>query len=284
MEFGTIRLCASQILAATSRSVVVRELEPITLGHIIGFPRSPAARLSALAEEDFVELMENVCSTAETIRRSTDVAAWNFAVKDGVAAGMPLAGGVEHVHVHAVARRAGDFAESDEVFEHIRVWSPESGVVHAPTPLEWPAEASRVARTDALMAEEATLYRANARALGLEVAPLDDAADFSFGPHVISAETLFFASPERRTVAFVNLKPLLPGHVLVSPARCVQQLHELSADEVADLWRSVRTVQRIVEDAHGATGADIGVQDGKIAGQSVPHVHVHILPRRPARL
>ena len=42
---------------------------------------------------------------------------------------------------------------------------------------------------------------------------------------------------------------------------------------------AVRQVQRIVESYHGAVGANIGVQDGKDAGQSVPHVHVHILPR-----
>ena len=279
MDLGALRLRAAQILAATSRTVVARELEPISEGHLVGFPRSPAARLSALAEADFVELMTSVQREAATIQSSTDVAAWNYAIKDGVAAGMPLSGGVEHVHVHAVARRAGDYAENDDVFEHIRVWSPQSGVVHAPPPVEWPAEASRVARTDAAMVAEAARYRANARALGLEVSSLDDAADFRFGPHVIPAGALFFASPDQRTVAFVNLKPLLPGHVLVSPARCVQQLHELSVAEVADLWRSVRVVQRIVEDAHGATGAEIGVQDGKLAGQTVPHVHVHILPR-----
>lgn len=54
---------------------------------------------------------------------------------------------------------------------------------------------------------------------------------------------------------------------------------ELTPEEVADLWSSVREVQRIVEDYHGARGANIGVQDGRDAGQSVPHVHVHILPR-----
>eukprot|EP00618_Florenciella_parvula_P028292 CAMPEP_0119487352 /NCGR_PEP_ID=MMETSP1344-20130328/13465_1 /TAXON_ID=236787 /ORGANISM="Florenciella parvula, Strain CCMP2471" /LENGTH=56 /DNA_ID=CAMNT_0007522203 /DNA_START=125 /DNA_END=295 /DNA_ORIENTATION=+ len=54
---------------------------------------------------------------------------------------------------------------------------------------------------------------------------------------------------------------------------------ELTVEEVADLWSSVREVQKIVEGYHGAVGANLGVQDGRDAGQSVPHVHVHVLPR-----
>ena len=41
----------------------------------------------------------------------------------------------------------------------------------------------------------------------------------------------------------------------------------------------MRRVQAAVETAHGASSSEIGVQDGRDAGQSVPHVHVHIIPR-----
>ena len=54
---------------------------------------------------------------------------------------------------------------------------------------------------------------------------------------------------------------------------------ELSAAEADDLWSTVRRVQAAVETAHGASSSEIGVQDGRDAGQSVPHVHVHIIPR-----
>ena len=47
-----------------------------------------------------------------------------------------------------------------------------------------------------------------------------------------------------------------------------------------DLIRTVRTVQGIVERHYGAEASNIGIQDGRDAGQSVAHVHVHILPRR----
>jgi bis(5'-adenosyl)-triphosphatase len=67
--------------------------------------------------------------------------------------------------------------------------------------------------------------------------------------------------------------------VLVIPRRCVPTLAELTAAELTDLWESVRVVQQIVCREYGKTDAMLGVQDGRDAGQSVAHVHVHILPR-----
>ena len=50
-------------------------------------------------------------------------------------------------------------------------------------------------------------------------------------------------------------------------------------DELADLWRSAREVHALVCGVHGAGAALFGVQDGRGAGQSVPHAHIHIIPR-----
>ena len=45
-----------------------------------------------------------------------------------------------------------------------------------------------------------------------------------------------------------------------------------------DLWLLVREVQRVLQARYKPRGFEFGVQDGKLAGQSVPHVHVHVLP------
>lgn len=78
----------------------------------------------------------------------------------------------------------------------------------------------------------------------------------------------------------MNLKPLLPGHVLVSPRRIVPRFNDLSAAEVQDLFLTVQRVSRMVERVFSATSLNIAIQDGVDAGQSVPHVHAHIIPRK----
>lgn len=88
----------------------------------------------------------------------------------------------------------------------------------------------------------------------------------------------------RLSFAIVNLKPLLPGHVLVSPRRVVPRFNDLSAAEVQDLFLTVQRVSRMVERVFSASSLNIAIQDGADAGQSVPHVHAHIIPRKKADL
>ncbi|KAF5315865.1 hypothetical protein D9611_004944 [Ephemerocybe angulata] len=80
--------------------------------------------------------------------------------------------------------------------------------------------------------------------------------------------------------AIVNLKPIVPGHVLVIPTRPVQRIADLEDNELVSLIRSVRRVGNVVQRVYGADALTIACQDGPAAGQSVPHVHFHILPRK----
>ncbi|PIL32155.1 hypothetical protein GSI_06861 [Ganoderma sinense ZZ0214-1] len=80
--------------------------------------------------------------------------------------------------------------------------------------------------------------------------------------------------------AIVNLKPIVPGHVLVIPTRVVPRLADLKHDELASLIASVQHVGRVIERVYGADGLTVACQDGKAAGQTVPHVHFHLLPRK----
>ncbi|KAG9314176.1 diadenosine hydrolase [Chiua virens] len=80
--------------------------------------------------------------------------------------------------------------------------------------------------------------------------------------------------------AIVNLKPIVPGHVLVVPTRVVPRLTDLTTPELACLMSSIQSVGRVIEKAYEADSLTVACQDGKAAGQSVPHVHFHILPRK----
>ncbi|MCJ1390006.1 hypothetical protein MMC18_002864 [Xylographa bjoerkii] len=102
-----------------------------------------------------------------------------------------------------------------------------------------------------------------------------------FGTYLVTS-SVFHLTP--LSFAIVNLKPILPGHVLVSPRRVVPRLSDLSHDEVVDLFLTVQKVGRMIERVYKASSLNIAMQDGADAGQSVPHVHTHIIPRKAADL
>ncbi|KAJ5333886.1 uncharacterized protein N7506_007669 [Penicillium brevicompactum] len=106
-------------------------------------------------------------------------------------------------------------------------------------------------------------------------------APIYFGSFIVTPQ-VFFTTP--LSFALVNLKPILPGHVLISPRRVVPRVTDLTPAETSDLFLTVRRVGRMVERVYGASSLNIAVQDGVHAGQSVPHVHAHIIPRKPADL
>jgi len=86
---------------------------------------------------------------------------------------------------------------------------------------------------------------------------------------------------EPEVTAFLDVQPLADGHVLVVPrahAACIEDLEPPAADA---LFRTVVRLAGPVREALGAAGTTIGVNNGEATGQTVPHVHVHIVPRWP---
>ena len=80
-------------------------------------------------------------------------------------------------------------------------------------------------------------------------------------------------------VAFADGFPVSPGHTLIVSRRHVASMFELTADEVAAIWALVPAVKAAIEQAHQPTAYNIGVNVGRDAGQTVGHVHVHVIPR-----
>ncbi len=79
------------------------------------------------------------------------------------------------------------------------------------------------------------------------------------------------------TVAFLDTRPVFRGHVLVCPRRHVVTLDELEADEMSAVMAVVQRGVRVMRDVLGAQGAFVA--NNNIVSQSVPHVHVHVIPR-----
>ncbi|XP_065264346.1 bis(5'-adenosyl)-triphosphatase [Emys orbicularis] len=68
--------------------------------------------------------------------------------------------------------------------------------------------------------------------------------------------------------------------VLVCPLRPVERFRDLRPEEVADLFQTTQMVGNVVEKHFCGTSLTISIQDGPEAGQTVKHVHVHVLPRK----
>ena len=83
---------------------------------------------------------------------------------------------------------------------------------------------------------------------------------------------------EGRFCAFLDARPVFKGHVLVVPADHVPDLAALPEADLGPLFSLARRVAAALEAALGSQGAFVGVNN-KVS-QSVPHLHVHVVPRR----
>ena len=81
-----------------------------------------------------------------------------------------------------------------------------------------------------------------------------------------------------RCVAFLDVRPVFPGHCLLVPREHHETLASLPAELVAPLFADARRLARAVEVALRADGTFVAMNNN--VSQSVPHLHVHVVPRR----
>lgn len=79
--------------------------------------------------------------------------------------------------------------------------------------------------------------------------------------------------------AFHDGFPVTVGHTLVVPKRHVASFFETTAEEQAALFDLVGKMRELLLQQHGPDAFNIGVNDGVAAGQTVPHLHIHLIPR-----
>jgi histidine triad (HIT) family protein len=84
---------------------------------------------------------------------------------------------------------------------------------------------------------------------------------------------------DAEAVAFLDHRPLFPGHVLVVPRRHVETLTDLPEAAVGPFFTRVRRLAGAVERGMAAGGTFVAANNR--VSQSVPHFHVHVVPRRP---
>lgn len=80
-------------------------------------------------------------------------------------------------------------------------------------------------------------------------------------------------------VAFLDANPLATGHTLVVPKEPYTRLHDTPPELSTAVFNAVHTLSGAISNAVDADSTTIGINDGAAAGQEVPHLHVHIIPR-----
>ena len=81
------------------------------------------------------------------------------------------------------------------------------------------------------------------------------------------------------SLAFFDGFPVSPGHTLIIPRRHVASFFDLTKEERQDLLSLLDHVKCIIEEKYHPDGYNVGVNVGEAAGQSVLHVHMHLIPR-----
>ena len=73
--------------------------------------------------------------------------------------------------------------------------------------------------------------------------------------------------------------PASPGHMLIVPNRHVPNYFDCTKEEVIELWDSVNIAKQLIEKEYQPDSYNIGINVSEAAGQSVPHTHIHLIPR-----
>ncbi len=81
------------------------------------------------------------------------------------------------------------------------------------------------------------------------------------------------------TMAFLDANPLARGHTLVVPKDHHETLADTPTDLAADVFETVRNLTPHIETAVDAPASNVAINNGSVAGQEVPHLHVHVVPR-----
>ena len=82
-----------------------------------------------------------------------------------------------------------------------------------------------------------------------------------------------------KSIAFLDTFPLSRGHTLIIPKHHYEKVQDITVDDNTDLFETLHKVISKVDKITGSTL--LAIHNGKGSGQEIPHVHVHLIPRKP---
>lgn len=83
-----------------------------------------------------------------------------------------------------------------------------------------------------------------------------------------------------KVYAFLDIMPVNPGHTLVIPKEHYDNIEDLPEDLMCEMSKIVKKVGQAIKKGLGSKSYNIALNNGEVAGQVVPHVHFHVIPRK----
>ncbi|MDP1706512.1 MAG: HIT family protein [bacterium] len=81
------------------------------------------------------------------------------------------------------------------------------------------------------------------------------------------------------SIAVLDIQPRAPGHVMVLPRRHADNILEVPSADLGAIFQGVQNVTTLLKEKLGPDGFTIGINHGRVSGQTVDHLHIHIIPR-----
>lgn len=81
------------------------------------------------------------------------------------------------------------------------------------------------------------------------------------------------------TLAFLDIAPVNPGHTLVIPKKHYANFEEIPEEDLCELIKVVKKVGQSIKEGLGVEGYNVMENNDPIAGQIIPHIHFHVIPR-----
>jgi histidine triad (HIT) family protein len=97
---------------------------------------------------------------------------------------------------------------------------------------------------------------------------------------IISGELpAYIVYEDELVLGFLDIQPVNPGHVLIAPKVHFADMLDIDEKYLCAIGEAIPKVARKVLEAVGAKDFNVGVNNGELAGQLIPHLHFHIMPR-----
>ena len=98
----------------------------------------------------------------------------------------------------------------------------------------------------------------------------------NFGPILIDNHQIFYLTSY--SFAFTNIQPFTPGHVLISPLKPYKKMTHMEKEDLEIFFKDTQVVRNIIGTYYKKEILMV-VQDGPDSGQTIPHVHCHVMPQ-----